>query len=213
MIPNTTHRIAYKPPVISIVTNMTDTNASSPKQRPSYSLAIIGCGTMGIAVLSGILDTQRSLSSSPDNGQGAMDGLANSMEDLQDPADLTYLPSRYFACVSRKESGKRLRSTFPSDQYPELEICVSDNVRAVSEADVVMLGCKPQMAEDILNQQGLREALKGKLLVSICAGLRIEQMEAWVDDSTKVVRAMPNTPSKVSRGAVVLCALMQVESI
>ncbi|CAO1624393.1 unnamed protein product [Jaminaea pallidilutea] len=186
---------------------MTDTNTSSPKQRPSYSLAIIGCGTMGVAVLSGILDTQRSLSSSPDNGQNAMDGLASSMEDLQDPADLTYLPSRYFACVSRKESGKRLRSTFPSDQYPELEICVSDNVRAVSEADVVMLGCKPQMAEDILNQQGLREALKGKLLVSICAGLRIEQMEAWVDDSTKVVRAMPNTPSKIREGMTILSTL------
>ena len=54
-----------------------------------------------------------------------------------------------------------------------------------------------QHAEQTL-QQGLREALAGKLVCSICAGLRIEQMQAWLDPSTKVVRAMPNTPSKLS---------------
>jgi pyrroline-5-carboxylate reductase len=43
----------------------------------------------------------------------------------------------------------------------------------------------------------MREALGGKLLVSILAGVTIAQMSDWVDASTTVVRAMPNTPSRV----------------
>ena len=40
--------------------------------------------------------------------------------------------------------------------------------------------------------------LEGKLLISICAGLKIDQIKQMVPESTVVVRAMPNTPAKVS---------------
>jgi pyrroline-5-carboxylate reductase len=73
-----------------------------------------------------------------------------------------------------------------------------ENVKGCKEGDVILLGCKPQLAEDILAEEGVKEALEGKMLVSICAGLRIEQLQKWVHPSTKVVRAMPNTPAKVS---------------
>lgn len=43
----------------------------------------------------------------------------------------------------------------------------------------------------------MKEALEGKLLISILAGVTISQMTAWVLPSTKVIRAMPNTPCKV----------------
>ena len=43
------------------------------------------------------------------------------------------------------------------------------------------------------------DALKGKLVISIMAGVTIPQMEGWLDPSTRIVRAMPNTPSKVRR--------------
>ena len=43
----------------------------------------------------------------------------------------------------------------------------------------------------------MQEALDGKLLISILAGVTIAQLEAMVLPSTKVVRAMPNTPCKV----------------
>lgn len=78
-----------------------------------------------------------------------------------------------------------------------MTILVQNNLEAFQKGDVIVLGCKPQMVRDILAEKGVKEALKGKLLVSICAGLRIESMQEWVDSSTKVVRAMPNTPSKV----------------
>lgn len=53
------------------------------------------------------------------------------------------------------------------------------------------------MAHSVLSQPGMSEALEGKLLVSILAGVTIAQLEALVPSSTRVVRAMPNTPCKV----------------
>jgi pyrroline-5-carboxylate reductase len=53
------------------------------------------------------------------------------------------------------------------------------------------------MAHSILNEPGIVDALSGKLLISILAGVTISQLTGWVDLSTTVVRAMPNTPCKV----------------
>lgn len=161
---------------------------------------------MGVAILSGVLDTQRALET-PMTSQTALQNLANSIEDVKDPSELGHLPSRYYACVARKESGKRLRNIFPEAEYPNVEVLVANNLTAAKNADVVVLACKPQIVEDILVEEGLREALQGKLLVSICAGLRIKQMQQWVDKNTKVVRAMPNTPSKIREGMTILSPL------
>jgi pyrroline-5-carboxylate reductase len=62
-----------------------------------------------------------------------------------------------------------------------------------------MHSCKPQLAQSILTDQGMSDALEGKLLISILAGMTISQLKAWVPASTRVVRAMPNTPCKVRR--------------
>ena len=44
----------------------------------------------------------------------------------------------------------------------------------------------------------MQEALENKLLISILAGVTISQLTQMVGPTTKVVRAMPNTPCKVS---------------
>jgi pyrroline-5-carboxylate reductase len=54
------------------------------------------------------------------------------------------------------------------------------------------------MVKLILAEEGMSEALEGKILISICAGVTMSQLKSWVPSSTIVVRAMPNTPSKVS---------------
>jgi len=43
----------------------------------------------------------------------------------------------------------------------------------------------------------MKDALKNKLVISIMAGVTISQMEVWLDSTTRIARAMPNTPSKV----------------
>ena len=57
--------------------------------------------------------------------------------------------------------------------------------------------CKPQLAQAILSEPGLKEAMAGKLLISILAGVTLSQLTSWVLPSTRVIRAMPNTPCKV----------------
>ena len=59
--------------------------------------------------------------------------------------------------------------------------------------------CKPQLAHTILAEPGIKEALDGKLLISILAGVTMRQITDWVLPTTRVVRAMPNTPCKVCR--------------
>jgi len=63
------------------------------------------------------------------------------------------------------------------------------------------------MAHSILTQPGIVDALRGKLLVSILAGVTIFQLTGWVHSSTKVVRAMPNTPCKIREGMTVVTPL------
>ncbi len=76
---------------------------------------------------------------------------------------------------------------------------VGSNAEVIDAADVVVLAVKPQtvaaVAEDVM---GLLTA--DKLLVSIAAGVSIEQLTSAFG-SNRVIRVMPNTPCLVGRGA------------
>lgn len=80
-----------------------------------------------------------------------------------------------------------------------------DNRAAVRDADVVLLAVKPQIAPDVLAELG--EVMnENQVLWSIIAGLSTrETEEALGRDGIPVVRAMPNTPSRVGCGMTVLC--------
>ena len=68
---------------------------------------------------------------------------------------------------------------------------------ALSPADIVILAVKPQFAEAALAEAKL--SLKGKLLISIAAGLPLDWLRrhAGID---RIVRVMPNTPALVGAG-------------
>ena len=53
------------------------------------------------------------------------------------------------------------------------------------------------MAHPLLNEEGIKEALAGKLLISILSGVTIAQITNWVLPSTTVIRAMPNVACRV----------------
>jgi len=79
----------------------------------------------------------------------------------------------------------------------------TDNVAAAAQADIVVFCVKPQVVRHVLESEALREALRGKLLVSIAAGTRLAQLQRWVPGGVWV-RAMPNTPSVIREGMTVL---------
>ena len=79
-----------------------------------------------------------------------------------------------------------------------------DNVEAIEGAEVVLLCVKPQVAGNVLEQ------LAGKLgrdqvLLSIVAGLSTESIEEHRGGEPVVVRAMPNTPSRIGSGMTAVC--------
>ncbi|GAA5948466.1 hypothetical protein JCM3765_004892 [Sporobolomyces pararoseus] len=185
-----------------------------------YQLCVLGCGTMGIAVLSGIIDnlsapnppTSSSSRSSIDGG-GVESGPSTPMGSLiLDPnTNPASLPDRFIATVNRMESVKKLRKTFQNLQGSLGKTVqvrqASENVKSVEESDVILLCCKPQLAAHLLLEPGMSKALEGKLLISILAGTTIGMMREWVPNSCTVVRSMPNTPSKIREGMTVVSSL------
>ena len=75
---------------------------------------------------------------------------------------------------------------------------VDDNVKAIKNADVVVLAVKPQVLGTVLKP--LYGIFEGKLIVSIIAGAEIETIAA-LTGTDRVVRVMPNTPALVQTGA------------
>ncbi|KAK9474970.1 pyrroline-5-carboxylate reductase dimerization-domain-containing protein [Dipodascopsis tothii] len=129
-----------------------------------------------------------------------LSGVIDALNTSTPPGDVA-VPGRFIACVKREVSVQRLKKTYGD----KVEVCSHGHVSAVSQADVVILGCKPQLCEDILGAKGMREALQGKILISVLAGKTIAQIQEFVSTpSTLVIRAMPNTPCKIRQGMTVI---------
>jgi len=172
-----------------------------------YSLCVLGCGTMGVAILSGVIESlHKPKDSQPSGSEPQTPALDGSYPDVQvSLGDST--PNRFITCVSRPESARKLKKRWLDLGREDIEVRVSDNVRGVAECDVILLGCKPQMAKDVLGAPGMHEALSNKLLISILAGTTTSQLRSFVPSSTRVVRAMPNTPCQIREGMTILSAL------
>ncbi|GAB48545.1 pyrroline-5-carboxylate reductase [Mobilicoccus pelagius] len=79
----------------------------------------------------------------------------------------------------------------------------ADNAEAVRGADVVVLGVKPHLVADVLDE--VRDALgDDAIVVSLAAGITLETLEGRAGAGVPVVRVMPNTPALVGEGMFVL---------
>ena len=86
-------------------------------------------------------------------------------------------------------------------------VIVCDNsADAARDADAIVLAVKPQVMKAVC--ASLRDVVQARkpLIVSIAAGIRIDQIEAWLGGDVAVVRAMPNTPALIGAGAAGLVA-------
>jgi pyrroline-5-carboxylate reductase len=83
------------------------------------------------------------------------------------------------------------------------------NSQVAKHTDIIVLAVKPVTVPIVLDE--IKESLKrdeGKplpLLVCIAAGVPISKVEAHLNDPIPVVRAMPNTPAQVGKGACAYC--------
>lgn len=117
---------------------------------------------------------------------------------------------RLIATVASEPSATRVKEALSASSSRLDVLLKDDNVRAIKEADVVLLAVKPVKREDFFNSPGIREALRGKLLLSIMAGISTTELtRLWLggekapEEPLQMVRAMPNMAAKI-RQAVTL---------
>lgn len=81
---------------------------------------------------------------------------------------------------------------------------------AMQSSDTLVLAVKPQDMRAAL--ASLATAVRGKLVVSIAAGVTLEALSRWLGGHRKLVRCMPNTPALVGAGIAGLYALPEVSA-
>lgn len=172
-------------------------------------------GTLGIAILSGILNSHSSINasdSSPPSSGTAAPATQRDNENLPHK-----VPSRFIACVTRDASAKRVKTAL-SSHLSSLTILQNQNLKGAQQADVILLGCKPKNLKDgILREPGMQKALQGKLVISILAGTSVESVEEEIygrafpeskdpiaEGRCRIVRVMPNTASLIRSSMTVI---------
>jgi pyrroline-5-carboxylate reductase len=165
----------------------------------------INAGTLGIAILSGILasisETENGIAHTPELGMKAHTN-----------GHFSRTPTKFIACVRQPQSAQHVQDALRTwSQFP-VEILQNENVKGAQQADVVILCCKPFLVNDVLDVPGMREALKGKLLISILAGVHVKQIEGILypfgsfpaHERCRIVRVMPNAAAIVRESMTVI---------
>lgn len=87
----------------------------------------------------------------------------------------------------------------------ELGITYGDNLTIAKDCDVIFLGVKPHMMQDMLLPLRQILAERKPLLVSMAAGLTMQTIETMAGGKLPVIRIMPNTPTAIGKGVIPYC--------
>lgn len=145
---------------------------------------------MGSAILSGVLDSCAATRAAGDEPRFA----------------------RFIATCQSEGSAAELRERFAS-HLEVVDILRGDNIKAMDTADVILFAFKPYMIDLVLKNVGVREALEGKLVISVLAGSPLEKIERAIfcagprrDEERHffVKRAMPNVAAKFRESMTVI---------
>ncbi|KAF2187286.1 pyrroline-5-carboxylate reductase [Zopfia rhizophila CBS 207.26] len=175
-------------------------------ESQGLTLTVLGCGTMGISILGGVMAT---LADTRLRSHIPSPSPSGTSTPATEPPER--LPSKFIACDSRREAEKTVKAGLGHYNFP-LTTLTNENIRGASQADVILLACKPQGFKDILGEKGMKEAIAGKLLISILAGVTGKQIEDFLypdgvpENACRVVRVMPNTASAVRESMSVIAA-------
>ncbi|PYH69928.1 pyrroline-5-carboxylate reductase family protein [Aspergillus vadensis CBS 113365] len=154
---------------------------------PENTLAILGCGKMGIAILNGLLTAQPTTESTTN----------------------TPLPNHFIATVRSPSSLNTLQSQFHSHLTTTLTIRPStENHIAISSANTIILACDPTDIPSLLTNPETNSALCSptptpKLLISIAAGWTVSSLRSLLspspDSNLYIVRTLPNICATISQ--------------
>lgn len=76
----------------------------------------------------------------------------------------------------------------------------ADNAEVVARSSCVVLSVKPQIIAAVCKDLSDAVQTTRPLVISIAAGARIEDIDAWLGGNNAVVRVMPNQPALLRKG-------------
>lgn len=74
----------------------------------------------------------------------------------------------------------------------------------VKSSDVLIVAVRPSQVRGVLEEMA-KIGVKGKLVMTVAAGIRLAMYERVLGEEVAVVRAMPNVASEIGEGMSVLC--------
>ncbi|MBT8101379.1 MAG: pyrroline-5-carboxylate reductase [Gammaproteobacteria bacterium] len=105
-----------------------------------------------------------------------------------------YEPGHILISEPQADHRKRLAEELPG------AIIHNRNEAVVSEADCVLLAVKPQILSDVCKPLAGTVQRKKPLIISIAAGVRSRDIDAWLGGDLSVVRVMPNQAALLRLG-------------
>ena len=121
-------------------------------------------------------------------GAGKMGGII--LQALLKNGSLS--PKSTRATVAHEERAKSLAA--------KLNVRVgTDNVEAVKGADIIVIGVKPQVVEEVVREISGHISPK-QMIVSVAASVPTSMIEKNLPPGVPVIRAMPNTPCQQGAG-------------
>ena len=85
------------------------------------------------------------------------------------------------------------------DSLPDVFVS-EDNAAVVARSQCVVLAVKPQVLAEVCRELAAAVKKHRPLIVSIAAGPRIDDIDAWLGSGNAVIRVMPNQPALIGRG-------------
>jgi pyrroline-5-carboxylate reductase len=141
-------------------------------------------------------------------GTSILKGLLRDTTESDDGLELSYT-----ACVRSSASLERLRNAL-GDRADRVHCQTSGFTEAVNNADIIMLGVPPGELESISKTPGLAEASKGKLIVSLLAGVSCAQVAAALSKhspggkqeefESNVARVIPTIAAQVKNSVTLI---------
>ena len=80
----------------------------------------------------------------------------------------------------------------------------TNNVEAAKGADVIVIGVKPQIVEDVVREISGHMTPK-QVIISVAASVPTSMIEKNLPPNVPVIRAMPNTPCLLGAGMTAIC--------
>lgn len=87
----------------------------------------------------------------------------------------------------------------------ELGISCADNMMVAESCERIFLAVKPQVLPAVVLELAPILALRKPLIITMAAGVEIQQIEEYVGTPLPVIRIMPNTPVAVGKGMILYC--------